>query len=93
MKNATLLAALAATLLPLLAAPAAARAATDCRTNDGIQICTDAASGTYEVRNLRQPEIYVMGRCGGAVTWGDLSFPAVNEMHGIFCPNSNLQAH
>ena len=92
MKTTALLAALAATLLPL-AAPAAARAATDCSTNDGIQICTDAASGTYEVRNLRQPDVYVMGRCGGAVTWGDLPFPAVNELHRLFCPNSNLQAH
>jgi len=92
MKTTALLAALAATLLPL-AAPPAARAATDCNTNDGIQICTDAASGTYEVRNLRQPDVYVMGRCGGAVTWGDLPFPAVNELHRLFCPNSNLQAH
>ena len=90
MKSTTLLAALAATLLPLLAA-APAVADTKCATNDGVRICVDPAAGTYELMNLRQPDIYVMGRCGGAVTWGDLPFPAVNELHRIFCPNSSLQ--
>ena len=88
----TLAAALAAALLPLAAAPA--HAATKCDTNNGIQICADPDSGAYELRNLRQPAIYVVGRCGGAVSWGDLPFPAVDELHRIMCgPNSNLQVH
>ena len=84
MKSTTLLAALAATLLPLLAA-APAVAATKCDTRDGVRICVDPASGTYEVMNLRQPRLFMHGRCDGTVSWGDLPFPAVNQMHQAIC--------
>ena len=87
MKNTTLLAAMAATLLPLLA-PAPAAADAHCETFKGeIQICVDPVTRSYELINLRQPRTrYVRGRCRGTVRWGaDLPFPVANSMHQAVC--------
>ena len=84
----------AAAALLALQAPLAlpANAETQCKTIEGASVCVDERAGTYELRSQSNPDVYVIGRCGGRVSWGDLSFPAVNELHIILSgPNSSLQ--
>ena len=72
--------------------PAPSLAATQCSTERGVEICLNPERGSYSVRNFRQPEMWIYGKCGdgGGANWGALSFPAAEEMHSLFCPGRAL---
>lgn len=96
MKHLTTIAAAALLAAPISALAAGslipARAQTQCSTSNGLQICQNRTAGTYSVRNVNDPNVYIDGKCGGGggAVWGDMPFPTAEELHSLFCPGRSL---